>query len=71
MGYRDTYRTPGTCKLIELRVGVVPVMYGWGATVHYLQGKSVTCKLVVDVASMWEVGMGYVALSRLVSFDIV
>jgi hypothetical protein len=68
---RESYRHPLTGKLVDLRVGVVPVMYGWGATVQYLQGKSVRCKLVVYLTSMWEVRMGNVAMSRPVSVDLV
>jgi hypothetical protein len=66
---RERYVEPFTRRQVELRVGIVPIMYGWACTVHYVQGKTLRCNVVVHLPSMWEVGMGYVGFSRPVSFE--
>ena len=46
----------------------IPMNLGWAATIHKTQGMSVT-QLVYDMSDTFAAGMGYVALSRVVSLQ--
>lgn len=61
---RERYVNPEKNQQVTLQVRVVPVMYGWACTVHYVQGKTLRCNVVLHLPSMWEVGMSYVGFSR-------
>ena len=46
----------------------IPLKLGWAATIHKTQGMSIT-QLVYDMSDTFAAGMGYVALSRVVSLQ--
>lgn len=52
----------------KLRIKYMPLKYSWALSIHKSQGMSLD-KAEVDLSNAFTPGMGYVALSRLRSFD--
>lgn len=64
----SSVRGTSTRRSWVLNAAVVPMMYAYSATIHYVQGKTLRCKVVLGLLDCFEWGQAYVGVSRVTDF---